>query len=312
MVWVEFEWGTDIYRDRQIVSEKLQLLDLPLGIRPEMTPVSSIMGQILVVAFRSKNGDTPQTELRRLVDSEVRPRLRSVSGVAQVVSTGSRPTELQVIVDASRLRGFGLTLPEVADAVKAANVNVIGGILESGVEAPAVHVPGRVSGAEDLSTAVIRDDPTRPVLLRDVAEVRLAPAAVGVGDAGLAGTPGVLAVIAKQPGIDTVTLTEALLEELESVRNVLPPDIEIVTDVFRQADFIDRAIGNVLEAVRDGSILVVLVLFAFLLNLRTTLITLTAIPLSVAIAALFFEAFGLTIDTMTLGGLAVAIGTLGR
>lgn len=311
-VYVEFDWGTDLYRDRQIVAERLQTLDLPLGATAEMAPVSSIMGQVLVIGMRGAPGGTDRMTLRRLVEREVQPRLRTVPGVAQVVVTGGRRTELQVEVDAERLAALGRTLGEVGEAVLGANVDVIGGFLERGATAPPVTVSGRVRAAEQLSAAPLggEADGGRPLTIGDVAEVSLGPSTIGIGDAGLDGEPGVLLVISKQPGVDTVALTEAIEAELDTLRAELPPDVDVVTDVFRQADFIERAIGNVMDAVRDGAVLVVLVLLLFLMNLRTTLITLTAIPLSVATAAIVFDLFGLSIDTMTLGGLAVAIGTL--
>ena len=311
-VYVEFDWGTDLYRDRQIVAERLQTLDLPLGATAEMAPVSSIMGQVLVIGMRGAPGGTDRMDLRRIVEREVRPRLRTVSGVAQVVVTGGRQTELQVEVDAVKLAALGRTLGDVAEAVVGANVDVIGGFLERGAAAPPVAVSGRVRAAEELRAAALpgAGGGGRPLTIGDVAEVRLGPSTIGIGDAGLDGEPGVLLVVTKQPGVDTVALTEDIEAELDALRAELPPDVEIITDVFRQADFIERAIGNVLEAVRDGAVLVGLVLLLFLMNLRTTLITLTAIPLSVATAAIVFDLFGLGIDTMTLGGLAVAIGTL--
>lgn len=313
-VYVEFDWGTDLYRDRQIVAERLQTLDLPLGATAEMAPVSSIMGQVLVIGMRGEPGGTDRMTLRRIVEREVRPRLRTVSGVAQVVVTGGRQTELQIEVDAEKLAALGRTLGDVAEAVVGANVDVIGGFLERGASAPPVTVSGRVRAEGELRAAALpgggEGEGGRPLTIGDVAEVRLGPSTIGIGDAGLDGEPGVLLVITKQPGVDTVALTEGIEAELEALRAELPPDVDIVTDVFRQADFIERAIGNVLEAVRDGAVLVVLVLLLFLMNLRTTLITLTAIPLSVATAAIVFDLFGLGIDTMTLGGLAVAIGTL--
>jgi CzcA family heavy metal efflux pump len=309
VVYAEFDWSTDIYRARQIVAEKLQLADVPPGIAPTMAPVSSIMGQILLVGFRS-GATTSQPELRRIVDRDVRPRILALPGVAQVVTTGSRPTELQVTVDADRMRAFGVTLPEVRGAVERSNVAAFGGTLDLGVKAPYVGVAGRLHDAEELRHALVRGDPSRPVRLEDVAEVTFGPSRIGVGDAGVDGGPGVLLVVTKQPGVDTVALTERIGAEFDAIRGQLPADVELVDDLFRQADFIHRAIDNVISAVRDGAVLVVLVLFLFLMNLRTTLITLTAIPLSVAIAALVFAAFGLTINTMTLGGLAVAVGTL--
>ncbi|MCA9323247.1 MAG: efflux RND transporter permease subunit, partial [Planctomycetes bacterium] len=312
VVYVEFEWGTDIYRDRQIVAEKLQLAqpNLPPDVVPFMAPISSIMGQIQLVGFQSKNGETDPTKLRLIIDRDIKPRIFSLSGIAQIVTIGGAPTELQVVIDTDKLRTFDVTLPEVERAVRDANVNVAGGYLNIGAKGPLVTVPGLINHGDELAKAVVRPDVTRPVRVSDVAEVVLGPAAIRTGDAGIDGHPGVVMVISKQPGVDTVELTRRVSAELQRIQEDLPDDVVIIDDVFQQAAFIHRAIDNVFDAVRDGGILVVIILFLFLLNLRTTLITLTAIPLSVACAALVFEAFGLSINTMTLGGLAVAIGTL--
>ncbi len=312
VVYVEFDWGTDIYLDRQIVAEKLQVAvpSLPPGVLPVMAPISSIMGQVQMIGFQSKSGETDILELRRIIDRDIRPRILSLSGIAQVITIGGQPSELQVVVDADKLRTFDVTLQEVAEATRAANVNVAGGFLNIGAKGPLVAVSGLLERPEELAHAVIRPHPTRPVRIEDVAEVFFGAAAIPTGTAGINGRPGVIMVVMKQPGVDTTVLTDRVNEELRLMQRELPPDVTIDDGVFQQAAFIDRAIDNVLEAVRDGTILVIVILFLFLLNFRTTFITLTAIPLSVAIAALVFAAFGLTINTMTLGGLAVAIGTL--
>ena len=312
VVWVEFEWGTDIYRDRQVVAEKLQLAipKLPPSVQPAMAPISSIMGQVQLVGFQSKDESLDADQLRLIVDRDIKPRLLSISGVAQVVTIGGQPTELQVTVDTDRLRDLDVTLHEVEQAVARSNVNAAGGYLRVGAKGPLVVVPGLIDGEEQLARAVVRPDPLRPVLIEDVAKVALGPSSVRTGEAGIDGRPGVILVVAKQPGVDTVALTERVDAELDKLAPGLPAPVTVVRDLFQQADFIHRAVDNVLDAVRDGGILVVIVLVLFLMNFRTTVITLTAIPLSVACAALVFQAFGLSINTMTLGGLAVAIGTL--
>jgi CzcA family heavy metal efflux pump len=312
VVYVEFDWETDIYRDRQIVSEKLQLATpvLPRGVQPFMAPISSIMGQIQLIGFQSRSGTTNPTELRRIIDRDIKPRILSLSGIAQIVTIGGQPTELQVVVDSQKLRTFDVTLAEVEAAVAKGNINVAGGYLNIGAKGPLVTVPGRITGADQLTSAVVRTDSVRPVRLEDVATVALGPAAIRTGSAGINAKPGVIMVISKQPGTDTVALTDRINEELRRVQSDMPEDVVIIDNLFQQAAFIHRAIDNVFDAVRDGGILVVIILFMFLMNVRTTLITLTAIPLSVACAALVFQALGLTINTMTLGGLAVAIGTL--
>lgn len=312
VVYVEFDWGTDIYLDRQIVAEKLQsaVPALPPDVQPILAPISSIMGQVQMIGFQSKTGETDILELRRRIDRDVRPRILSLSGIAQVITIGGQPSELQVVVDADKLRVFDVTLQEVAEATEGANVNVAGGFLNIGAKGPLVAVSGLLEKPEELTGAVVREDPVRPVRIEDVADVVFGPAAIPTGTAGINGEPGIVMVIMKQPGIDTLALTERVNAELRQIQRELPSDVVIDDGVFQQAAFIERAIDNVLEAVRDGAILVVIILFLFLLNFRTTFITLSAIPLSVAIASLVFAAFGLTINTMTLGGLAVAIGTL--
>ncbi|MFN3242179.1 MAG: efflux RND transporter permease subunit [Planctomycetota bacterium] len=312
VVYVEFDWGTDIYLDRQIVAEKLQsaVPALPPDVQPILAPISSIMGQVQMIGFQSKTGETDILELRRTIDRDVRPRILSLSGIAQVITIGGQPSELQVVVDADKLRVFDVTLQEVAKATEGANINVAGGFLNIGAKGPLVAVSGLLEKPEELTGAVVREDPVRPIRIEDVADVVFGPAAIPTGTAGINGEPGIVMVIMKQPGIDTLALTERVNAELRQIQRELPKDVVVDDGVFQQAAFIERAIDNVLEAVRDGAILVVIILFLFLLNFRTTFITLSAIPLSVAIASLVFAAFGLTINTMTLGGLAVAIGTL--
>ncbi|NUN50419.1 MAG: efflux RND transporter permease subunit [Candidatus Brocadiae bacterium] len=312
IVHVEFGWGTDIYRNRQVVQEKLQLARelLPADVQPQMAPISSIMGQIQLIGVRSRSGSLDATALRRITDLEIRPRLRSIGGVAQTVVIGGSPAELQVTLDAASLRAHEVTVQDVEEAVRASNVNAAGGMLPTGWKAPLVAVSGRLTGPAGLAEAVVRADPVRPVRLRDVATVEFGPSAVRTGEAGVDGGPGVIIVIFKQPSVDTTDLTNRVVKEVEAIRSTIDPDVEIVDDIFQQAAFIDRSITNVEDAVRDGAILVVIVLFLFLLNVRTTFITLTAIPMSIAITAIVFRAFDLTINTMTLGGLAVAIGAL--
>jgi len=318
IVWVEFHWDMDIYLARQVVSEKLQLAQgkLPSSARPAMAPISSIMGQIQLIGFKSKidkKSNAPRmspTVLRRIVDRDIKPRIMSLSGIAQIVNIGGQPLELQVTVDGEKLKTFSVTLPEVEEAVRKANLNVSGGFMQLGTKGPLVRVAGLVREEKELAHAVVRSDPIRAVRVGDVADVALQPTAIPTGNAGVNGGPGVIMLIMKQPGVDTVDLTDRISRELSQIKKELPSDIVIIEDLFQQAAFIHRAIDNVLGAVRDGTILVVIILFMFLLNLRTTFITLMAIPMSVAIAALVFSACGLTINTMTLGGLAVAIGTL--
>jgi len=312
IVFVEFDWDTEIYRNRQIVQEKLQLAraQLPPGVEPQMAPIASIMGQVQIIGVRSRSGATDPTEIRAFVDQTVKLRLLSLPGVAQVVSIGGAPRQLQVIADADKLRAYDVAIEEVADAIRKSNVAASGGTLHVGPKGPLVTVTGLVREEGDLGQAVVREDPIRPVRISDVARVQFGPAAVRTGDAGVNGATGVVLVVFKQPDVDTVDLTRRVDAELTQIARTLPEDYEILPGLYRQSDFIQRAIDNVAEAVRDGSLLVVIVLFLFLLNFRTTAITLTAIPLSIAVTVIVFEIGGVSINTMTLGGLAVAIGAL--
>ncbi len=312
VIHVEFGWETEIFRNRQIVQEKLQLAQskLPPDVQVQMAPIASIMGQVQIIGFQSQRGETDVSEIRALVDQIVKPRLLSVSGVAQVISIGGAARQMQVVVDADRMRAFDVTIEEVAEAVRNANLNAAGGVLAIGAKGPAVTVTGRVEEERQMARSVVRADPIRPVRIEDVAEVRFGPAAIRTGEAGVNAKPGVISTIFKQPGVDTVDLTRRVNAELASIQASLPGDILVVNDLFQQAQFIRRAVGNVESAVRDGALLVVVVLFLFLLNFRTTFITLTAIPLSVAVTAIVFSLMGLSINTMTLGGLAVAVGAL--
>ncbi|MHC4946174.1 MAG: efflux RND transporter permease subunit, partial [Planctomycetota bacterium] len=311
VVFVEFDWGTDIYRNRQIVQEKLQLASaqLPPDASPYMAPISSIMGQIQLIGVQSRS-DRDVTELRALAEYDIKYRLLAIPGIAKIICTGSTPRQLQIIMDTEKLRTFNVTLEEVAEAVQASNLTSSGGFMNLGSKAPMMTVTGLVKVESEVADAVVKPDPVRPVRVRDIAEVRFGPAAIRTGEAGIDGERGVVLVVYKQPKVDTVRITEQVNQELEAIQEVLPEDISITPDLFQQASFIRRAIDNVFHSVRDGSIMVVIVLFLFLLNFRTTFITLTSIPLSIAITALIFTAFDLSINTMTLGGLAVAIGAL--
>jgi len=311
VIYVEFGWGTDIYVDRQIVAEKIAVaLDrMPKGVRPQLAPISSIMGQIMHVGMYSETGTTPPIEVRTLADWVVRQRLLTIPGVAQVVTMGGGRKQFQVLVDPSLLLKYGISLAEVEAAVQASNSNATGGYLNQGGNELLVRSLGRIQTLGDLTSVVIKAVGDRPVVLGQVARVAEA-AQVKRGDAAVNGLPAVMLVIAKQPGADTRRLTDDVTKAIEELRPSLPDDIRINTELYQQKTFIDLSIRNVVEALRDGGVLVILVLFLFLLNFRTTFITLTAIPLSIVITGLVFKWLGMSINTMTLGGLAVAIGEL--
>ena len=311
VITVEFGWGSDIYVDRQIVAEKIALaLDrMPKGIRPQLAPISSIMGQIMHVGMTSDSGATPPIEVRTLADWVVRQRLLTIPGVAQVVTMGGGRKQFQVLVDPALLLRYDISLAEVEAAVQASNSNATGGYLNQGGNELLVRSLGRIQSLNDLTSVVVKATGDRPVVLGQVARVAEA-AQVKRGDAAVNGLPAVMLVISKQPGADTRRLTENITRALDELRPSLPADVRVNPEIYQQKTFIDLSIRNVVEALRDGGVLVVVVLFLFLLNFRTTFITLTAIPLSIVITGLVFKWLGMSINTMTLGGLAVAIGEL--
>jgi CzcA family heavy metal efflux pump len=310
IVWVEFDWGTDIFRARQIVNEKLQMAQaqLPEGIDPPiLAPVTSIMGEILLLGLTSESHSS--LDLRSAADWTVRKRLLAIPGVAQVVPIGGEVKEYQVRVDPKRLRGFGISLAAVLRAAGEANAVASGGVFSSSGSEVVIRGLGRVRTLDDLAHTVVEVRDGRPILLRDVAEVVVGPRPT-IGAGAINGQPAVVLAIQKQPAANTLELTRRIDAELERLQAQLPEGMIIDREIFRQADFIRVAIDNVLAALRDGAILVVLILFLFLWNLRTTAISVLAIPLSLVVAVLSLRVVGITVNTMTLGGMAIAIGAL--
>lgn len=317
---VEFDWNTDIYDDRQIVNERLQLAagNLPEGIQPTLAPVSSIMGQISMYGMWSEGNRTSPMELRTLADWVVRQRLLAIPGISQVFTMGGARKQYQVLVDPDALRQFDISVHDVHTAVEAANLNATGGYLdERGANELLVRGIGRVTRLEDLKKVALVKRQGRTITLDQVARVVEAPQ-VKRGDSSsfvrndsgeVEGGPAVVLTINKQPGADTRRVDDEIAKAIRDLRQSLPRDIRLAK-VYSQRAFIERAIDNVIEALADGGALVVVILFLFLLNFRTTFVTLTAIPLSIVAAACVFAAFGMSINTMTLGGLAVAIGEL--
>ncbi|MEX2186370.1 MAG: efflux RND transporter permease subunit [Pirellulales bacterium] len=311
VITVEFAWGTDIYIDRQVVAERIAVAvdQMPKGIRPQLAPISSITGQIVLVGMYSEGNKTSPMEVRTLADWVVRQRLLTIPGVAQVVTMGGDRKQFQVLVNPDKLVTYGVTLHDVETAVAASNENSTGGYLDEGGRELLVRSLGRIQSIADLEQVVVKASAERSVLLGQVARVREG-AQVKRGDSAVNGSPAVVLVISKQPGAATRELTDSIVAALEELSPSLPDDIHINPNVYQQKALIDVSIHNVVEALRDGSILVVIILFVFLLNFRTTFITLTAIPLSIVVTFLVFKWFGMSINTMTLGGLAVAIGEL--
>lgn len=307
MVFVEFDYNTEIYLARQLLAEKIQTVELPNGITPVMGPISSVMGQIMLIGVSSDT--TSAADLRTIADFTVRKRLMSIKGVAQVIAIGGEKKQYQVLVSSEKLKQFNLTVNDVDEALQLTNQNTTGGFFDQFGSEVLIRNIGRANTLDDLKNTSITNNDGLPVLLSQVADVQFG-AAVKRGDASINGKPAVILTVEKQPGANTVDLTDEIIKALEELQTALPPDVKLNPDVFQQKNFIENSITNVEHALRDGAILVVIILFLFLLNFRTTIITLTAIPLSIVITAIVFKMFGVTINTLTLGGIAIAIGEL--
>jgi CzcA family heavy metal efflux pump len=310
VVWVEFDWGTDIYIARQLVAEKLANVSgtLPPQVeRPILAPISSIMGEILFFALTSESAD-PLT-LRTVADTVVRRRLLAIPGVSQVTPIGGAERQFQVVAHPDALRANNVSLTELLDAARGASENASAGVYIEGPQEYVLQAIGRVRTADEIGDSVVAMRGARSVLIRDVADVREG-AALKRGDGSRSGRPAVIVGVQKQPDANTIDVTQRLDRELDALQQELPQGITIDRQIFRQADFIEVAVNNVIEALRDGGILVIAVVIIFLANTRAAAITLTAMPLSLAAAVLVLRGFGVTINTMTLGGLAIAIGAL--
>jgi len=310
IIWVEFDWDTDIYRARQIVSEKLPTIAalLPDNIEaPILAPQTSIMGEIMLVSLTSDS--LSLTDLRTITDKQVRQRLLSVTGVAQVVVIGGQSRQYQILADPHRMKYYDVTLEELIATAENTNSNAAGGIINQYGQEYAVRAIGRSTNPADIGSSVVRIRNGKPVKIADVATVKIGQPDQ-IGDAWLNREPAVIMTILKQPDINTIALTndvEAALKELETS---LPEGVQINSRIFRQSDFINTAVNNVFRVMLEGGLYVTLILFLFLLNIRTTLISLIAIPLSLMLSIIVLRVMGLTINTMSLGGMAIAIGAL--
>ncbi|MBD2433061.1 MULTISPECIES: CusA/CzcA family heavy metal efflux RND transporter [Fischerella] len=309
VVKVIFKWGTNVYQARQLVTERLQqaLQKLPEGVEnPQISPISSPIGTVVQYAFTTET--TPMMEVRRLVDRDITNRLLAVPGVSQVIAYGGDVRQYQVLVDPAQLKAFNVTLEEVTAAATGANVNAAGGFLINPDQEIVIRGVGRIDSIEQLGSSAIAARNGTPILLKDIADVRIG-AALKRGDGSLNGQRAIVVMVNKQPQYDTPTVTRAIERAMEEVKAGLPKDVK-VTETFRQENFIEAAIENVTSSLRDGTIIVSIILLMFLMNWRTAIITLSAIPLSVLIGMLILGWFGQGINTMTLGGLAVAIGSV--
>ena len=311
VVWVEFDWDTDIYLARQIVSEKLTLVneELPENVgKPTMGPQSSILGEVLIVGLTADS--TSMIDLRTIADWTIRPRLLSTGGVAQVSVLGGDIKEYQVLIDPARMRHYGVSLDEVMAVTRNMNQNVNGGIIYEHSNEYIVRGMLSTTNIEQIGRAVIKTVDGMPITLEDVADVKIGSQEPKLGLASERGKPAVLVTVSKQPQTGTIELTEKLIAALDDVQKNLPADVKISTDIFRQSRFIDNSIDNVKSSLYEGAIFVIIVLFLFLANVRTTLISLVTLPLALVVSILALHYMGLSINTMSLGGMAIAIGSL--
>jgi CzcA family heavy metal efflux pump len=311
IIWVEFEWGTDIFKARQIVSEKLTSImeKLPLGVgNPTLAPQSSIMGEIMFISLSSDS--TSPMDLRTIADWNIRPRLLATGGVSQVVVIGGEYKQYQILASPQKMKHYNITLSELLKASEESNLNAAGGFINEYGSEYIIRGIGRTNNTEEIGNTVIRVINDIPIKISDVAEIKIGGAIPKIGDASLKAKPAVLITIAKQPGTNTIELTKKIDEALVELAKTLPADIEINSEIFRQADFIQASVSNIQKALIEGSIFVVIIMFLFLMNFRTTIISLIAIPLSLIVSIITLKYLGLTINTMSLGGMAIAIGSL--
>ena len=310
-IYVTFDWRTDIFRARQMVSERLSSMEegLPAGLIPRMGPISSIMGEIMQVAIPIEVAKLSPMAVREYADWVLRPRLMAIPGVAQVIPIGGEVRQFQVQPDTVRMAELGITHDQLSKALKGFSSNTSGGFLELNGREYLIRHLGRTSRLDDLKNLALTARNNQAVLLRQVADVTFAPA-IKRGDAGFEGKPAVILGIQKQPTADTITLTRTIEAALEDMTKSLPAGMEAPRVTFRQASFIEASVTTLQGKLMGASVFVAVILFVFLGTLRPTLIALTAIPVSIFITGLVFKYFGLSINTMTLGGLAIAIGGL--
>ena len=323
VVWVEFDWGTDIYRARQIVSEKLAVVSesLPENVgKPTLGPQSSILGEMMIIGLTvdeasesrddSRTTSTTQMDLRTIADWTIRPRLLSTGGVAQVAVIGGDIKEYQILLDPARMKHYGVSLGEVLTVTRNMNRNANGGVLYEYDNEYIIRGVLSTANAEEIGKGVVKTVGDFPVLLENIATVKIGSKSPKLGTASERAKPAVLITVTKQPNTSTIDLTEKLDAIMADLQKNLPADVHVSTDIFRQSRFIDSSINNVKNSLFEGSFFVVIVLFLFLMNVRTTVISLVALPLSLLVSILALHYMGLTINTMSLGGMAIAIGSL--
>ena len=311
IVWVEFDWGTDVYTARQIISEKLTSItdQLPPGVEtPTLGPQSSILGEIMIIGLTSDS--ISMSDIRSIADRVIRPRLLSIGGVSQVAVIGGDIKEYQIQIIPEKMRHYNVTLNEVIDCVNGINNNATGGVLYEFGNEYIIKGDVNTTSIEDFGKAVVRSDENGTILIDDIAIVAIGNKMPRIGVASERTIPAVLMTITKQPAVGTIDLTQKIETELANISKNIPSDLKISTNIFKQSDFIDNSIGNLQQSLIEGVIFVVIILFLFLMNIRTTLISLVALPISVIITILVLHFIGFTINTMSLGGIAIAIGSL--
>lgn len=304
VVWVEFEWGTDIYLDRQIVSEKLAAIgeSLPDNVgNPTLGPQSSILGELLIVGLTADS--TSMLDLRTLADWTIRPRLLSTGGVAQVAVLGGDVKEYQILLHPERMKHYGVSLGEVMAVTRGMNRNTNGGVIYQYGNEYIVRGVVSTDDVAQMGRAVVKSADGTPIRLSDIADVRVGAQQPRLGLASEKGRPAVLLTVTKQPDTGTIELTEKLEEALADLQKNLPRDVKVSTDIFRQSRFIESSIDNVQSSLFEGAVFVVIILFLFLANVRTTLISLITLPLSLLVSILVLHYLGLTLNTMSLGGM---------
>lgn len=308
-VWVEFDWGMDVFRARQTVSEKLVTIgeQLPDGIVPMLAPQSSVMGEIMFLGLQSDT--TPMMELRDIADWVIKPAILATGGVSQVTVVGGDEKQYQVLADPLRMEAFGVTMEELENACTSLSVNSEGGIVRDRGNEYALRGIARTTDLDELGATLVRISGSDPVCIRDVATIRTG-AAVRLGTASMNAKPAVIISVSKQPDINTLKVTRAIERSVQDAAAALPSDITVDTHIFQQADFIQASVGNVGRALLEGALFVILILFLFLGNFRTTLISVIAIPVSLLATIIVLLALGMDINTMTLGGMCIAIGSL--
>lgn len=311
VVNVEFDWNTDIYVARQTVGERLTLVaeELPPGVKaPQMGPQSSILGEMMIIGLTADS--TSMLELRTIADRVVRPRLLAIGGVSQVTVQGGEAREYQIRFSPEKMQAYGVTLVQLSEAVEGINDNATGGILYDYGNEYIIKGETHTTSMSDLAAAVVRADDAAVVTVGDVADIAVGGAQPVLGLASVDSHPAVLVTVTKQPGTGTIDLTASIDKELKDIERTLPADVHITDDIFRQADFIDNSISNLQRALLEGAFWVIIVLFVFMMNARTTIISVIALPMSVLVSVLVLHLAGYTINTMSLGGIAIAIGSL--